>query len=160
MKPKFIKYLITLSFFIVLIGNYNISYAENPTPTSTTSGATSSVTTAGWVTATGVGSSTSTETSAASGGGSGGSAITLPENPGLPVINVDNLIKQAIQIIFAVGQVSFVIVLLIGGVMFITSAGNEQQAEKAKKLILYAVIGIVVLFSAWGIADFIINKLK
>lgn len=93
--------------------------------------------------------------------GGSGSTIPLPTRPpNLPDVNINNLIRTAIQVIFAVGQIAFVIVLLIGGLMFITSAGNQEQAEKAKKLILFAVIGVVVLFSAWGIASFLVTKLQ
>lgn len=84
----------------------------------------------------------------------------LPKKPDkLPNVKIETVVKTATGLIFSVGEIAFVIVLLIGGVMFITSAGNEQQAEKAKKLLLYAIIGIVILTSAWGIAEFILGKL-
>jgi len=86
-------------------------------------------------------------------------AITLPSRPSnLPDVSVDKLIQEAIRIIFAVGEIAFIIVLLVGGVMFITSGGNEAQSEKAKKLLTFAIIGIIVLLSAYAIAGFIIKR--
>jgi hypothetical protein len=34
---------------------------------------------------------------------------------------------------------------IYGGFMYVTSAGNDQNIEKAKKLIIYAAIGIIVI---------------
>ena len=38
-----------------------------------------------------------------------------------------------------------------------TSAGNEETATKAKKLLLDAVIGIVIVVSAWAISTWILG---
>lgn len=128
---------------------------QTPTPTPTGGGGgTSTPTTPGATTST-PGSTTT------SNGGISTSTELLPEKPAkLPDVDVTALVNRIIQIIFAVGQIAFVIVFLIGGVMFITSVGNEQQAERSKKLLLYAIIGMVVLFAAWGIAEFIIGQLS
>jgi len=53
----------------------------------------------------------------------------------------ENIVKVALE--FA-GIVLF-IMLIIGGVNYITSGGNPQQAEAAKKTITYAIFGIVLL---------------
>lgn len=83
---------------------------------------------------------------------------TKPEN--LPDISMDKLVVEIVRLIMGIGQIAFVIVLLYGGVLLITSAGNQEQAEKAKKLMTYAVLGVIVLFSAWAIASYILSKLK
>lgn len=135
---------------------------QTPTPTPTGGGGgTSTPTTPGATTST-PGATTSTPGSTTtSNGGISTSTELLPEKPAkLPNVSVTGLVNRIIQIIFAVGQIAFVIVFLIGGVMFITSVGNEQQAERSKKLLLYAIIGMVVLFAAWGIAEFIIGQLS
>lgn len=38
--------------------------------------------------------------------------------------------------------------LIYGGFMYITSAGNEQNVDKAKKVIMYAAIGIIIIVLA------------
>ena len=44
-----------------------------------------------------------------------------------------------------------VLMLVIGGIRYITSAGNEQTIEKAKHTILYAIIGIVIVVLSYAI---------
>ena len=43
----------------------------------------------------------------------------------------------------------FVIVFIVGGIMYITSAGNPQRAETAKKTLTAGVIGLIIILFAW-----------
>lgn len=49
--------------------------------------------------------------------------------------------------------------MIIGGVMWMTASGNEQHVEKAKSLITNAVIGMIIVFSAYAITYFVTNTL-
>lgn len=40
------------------------------------------------------------------------------------------------------------IMLLVGGIMYLTSAGDENRIDKGKRILLYSIIGIVVVFAA------------
>ncbi len=50
-----------------------------------------------------------------------------------------------------------VIVIVIGGVMYMTSAGDPAKVARAKTTIMYAVIGLVVVLLAFAITTFVIN---
>lgn len=52
-----------------------------------------------------------------------------------------------------------VIIILIGGFKWMTAAGNEEQIEEAKKVLVAGIIGLVIIFAAWGLATFIINSM-
>jgi hypothetical protein len=45
--------------------------------------------------------------------------------------------------------------LLIGGYQYIMAAGNPETLEKAKKTILYSVLGIIAIVASWAILYFI-----
>jgi hypothetical protein len=51
------------------------------------------------------------------------------------------------------------ILLLIGGLQYMTSAGNEEASAKAKRLILEAIIGLVIVLAAWAAGNWIIDRL-
>lgn len=51
-----------------------------------------------------------------------------------------------------------VLVLVIAGFMYITSAGNPDTVKKAKNAIIYALVGIVVAFFAQAIVRFILSS--
>jgi NADH:ubiquinone oxidoreductase subunit 6 (subunit J) len=42
-----------------------------------------------------------------------------------------------------------VLFLIIGGFRYVVSAGNPDQVEGAKKTILYAILGLIVIFVAY-----------
>jgi len=68
---------------------------------------------------------------------------------------VGNIIQWAIGIV----GVILVIMLIYGGVLYMTSAGNEQKVESAKKTITYAVIGITIVALAFAITRFVLDAL-
>ena len=67
-----------------------------------------------------------------------------------------DIIKAVTNIlIYIVGAVS-VLMLIIGGLRYALSGGDSAGVEGAKNTILYAIIGIVVAFTAYAIVNFII----
>ena len=49
--------------------------------------------------------------------------------------------------------VAFLILMIYGGITWMTAAGNEEQIGKAKKIITAAIIGIVIVASAYAITS-------
>lgn len=71
---------------------------------------------------------------------------------GLPTV-----IKSIISAIIAVLGLVAVIYIIIGGVNYMTANGDTSKLEKAKKTILYALIGLVVSALAFVIVQFAIT---
>lgn len=71
----------------------------------------------------------------------------------------DNAVQNVLQTIFiAAGAVS-VIFVAVGGLRYVISDGNEQRIKQAKETILYAIVGLIVSISAYGIVGFFISSL-
>ena len=51
--------------------------------------------------------------------------------------------------------VLFMILIIYGGLLWMTARGNEQQVEKAKKLIIQSIIGLIIVLSAYAITNLI-----
>ncbi|MFA5991039.1 MAG: hypothetical protein WC794_02205 [Candidatus Doudnabacteria bacterium] len=69
------------------------------------------------------------------------------------------LLLKIIQFLLTFAGVVAVGVLVIGGFWYITSAGNEEQAEKGQKAITNAIIGLVVVILAYTIVAIISSTL-
>ena len=68
-------------------------------------------------------------------------------------------LKRIVNILlFLVGTIS-VIVIIIGGIRYVTSGGDQAQITGAKNTILYAVIGVVVAVMAYAIVNFVLGSL-
>lgn len=63
----------------------------------------------------------------------------------------------AISLIFA--TILCLIFIIVGGITFILSAGNEEKIRKAVHTIRYSIIGLFVSFIAYFIVSFIARLL-
>jgi len=74
--------------------------------------------------------------------------------------NLNNVFKTVANImLFIVGAVA-VIMLIIGGLRYVTSNGDQNAVTGAKNTILYAIIGIVVAFLAFAAVNFVTDQLQ
>lgn len=46
-----------------------------------------------------------------------------------------------------------VIMVIYGGFLYVSSAGNEENVNKAKKILLYAVLGIVIIIVSFALVN-------
>lgn len=76
-----------------------------------------------------------------------------------PLLGPDGIITRVIQILTIIIGVASVIVIIVGGLQYILSAGEAQKTAKAKDTILYAVIGLVVAVFAQAIISFVLTRL-
>ncbi|NQV90507.1 Ig-like domain-containing protein [Candidatus Uhrbacteria bacterium] len=68
---------------------------------------------------------------------------------------IARLIRTAITL---VGVVT-VVFILYGGFVYMTAGGSPERIAKAKKIIINSVIGLILVFSSFAIAQFILNAL-
>jgi hypothetical protein len=81
-------------------------------------------------------------------------AVTIP-NP-LKYDNVLDIIKALTGILQVLAIAVGVIMIILAGIQYMTSAGNEDKAKKAKQMIVYALIGVAIITSV----DFIIGIIQ
>lgn len=67
-----------------------------------------------------------------------------------PVMKIYNLVKYAATVLA-------VIVLLFAGITYMTSGSDPGKREKAKNMAMYVVIGLIVIWAAPLIVQFIIG---
>ena len=60
-------------------------------------------------------------------------------------------------LLFLMGAIS-VIMIIVGGIRYATSQGDQTQMQSAKNTILYAVIGVVVSIAAYAIVSFVVTQ--
>lgn len=71
-----------------------------------------------------------------------------------------NIMKNIINTILFVLGIVAVIMIIIGGIRYVTSNGDSNQIKSAKDTILYSVIGLVVAIMAYAIVGFVLDRLK
>lgn len=69
---------------------------------------------------------------------------SVPEVPGLPDRPVASILLTFIDWAIMMIGVLAIIIFIYGGFIYLTAQGETQKIEQAKKIILYAVVGIAV----------------
>lgn len=69
--------------------------------------------------------------------------------------DIPGLIGKVVGAGLAFVGVLFFILMIYGGLLWMTAQGNEQQVTKAKDLIIAAVVGLVIVLSAYAITAYI-----
>ena len=82
--------------------------------------------------------------------------LTTSESP--TDVSLAGTIGQIIGIILSFLGIIFFVLVIYGGFLWMTAAGSEEQVGKAKKIIVYAAIGIIIILSAYVITNFITTE--
>jgi hypothetical protein len=73
--------------------------------------------------------------------------------------NITEIIIAVIRMLLTIAGALAVLFIIIGGFQYITSAGNDEQAEKGKKTLINAVIGMVLIILSYVIINVIVGTL-
>lgn len=66
-----------------------------------------------------------------------------------PVLKIYNLVKYSATVLA-------VLVLLFAGISYMTSGANPGKREKSKNMVMYVVVGLIVIWAAPLIVNFIV----
>ncbi|KKR11110.1 MAG: hypothetical protein A3D24_00580 [Candidatus Blackburnbacteria bacterium RIFCSPHIGHO2_02_FULL_39_13] len=70
-------------------------------------------------------------------------------------ITVAGLISSGIKLALIIAAVVFFFMLVVGGIRWILSGGDKGKTEEARNQITAALVGLVIVFSAWAITQLI-----
>lgn len=89
--------------------------------------------------------------------GSGGSDTDTVHN--LPTTSANDILINSLHIVYFVAGIVAVIIIIVAGFTYVTSAGDAVATAKAKNTIMYAIIGLILVILAFAITQFIIGRL-
>ena len=62
---------------------------------------------------------------------------------------------SAVNLILIVASILFVFNFIIGGIKFMLSGGSKEKLDSAKRQLVSAILGVVIVFSAWAVLGFV-----
>ena len=83
----------------------------------------------------------------------------IGDKTGLGNSDPREIAARVINILLGFLGIIAVILILVGGFMWMTAAGNDDKVASAKKVMVAGVIGLVIVLAAFGIAKFVVNAL-
>lgn len=68
-------------------------------------------------------------------------------------------IQTVLEIVFGIIGALALLMIVVSGLRYITSAGNPEKASKAKNGIIYALVGLAIAIAAESIVSFVVRRL-
>ena len=73
---------------------------------------------------------------------------------------VNNLITQIINIFSVIVGIIAVIMIIYGGLKYITSGGDSSRVTSARQTLIYALIGLIIVALAQFLVRFVLSKVS
>lgn len=84
-----------------------------------------------------------------------GSQVTMLSQASLP-----EFAATIVSALLSLLGIVFIILLIYGGFLYMTSQGTEDKIKQAKKLITAAIVGLVIIITAFTISYFVSQALE
>lgn len=81
------------------------------------------------------------------------------EETGLQKTDPRVFIGRLIRVFLSILGVIALVLVLYGGYLYMTSGGDPEKVGKAKKVLINAIIGLIIILSAYSIASFLLRAL-
>ncbi|MFZ1323854.1 MAG: pilin [Candidatus Saccharimonadales bacterium] len=89
----------------------------------------------------------------------GDNPVCNRDGNGNPIAGEDGVILRVVKIVSLAVGVAAVLMLILGGLKYITSNGDANSISSAKNTILYALIGLAVAVFSQAIVVFLLSRL-
>ena len=77
---------------------------------------------------------------------------------GIPTMTGDELLRNGLNLTYFLAGVVAIITIIIAGIMYTTSSGDAGRVTKAKNLLVYAIVGLIIVLVAFAVTNFVIGR--
>ncbi|HEX8390079.1 MAG TPA: hypothetical protein VF597_01530 [Candidatus Saccharimonadales bacterium] len=72
---------------------------------------------------------------------------------------ISTIVERVVNLlIYLIGIIS-VLMIIIGGIRYTTSAGDSSQTKSARDTIIYAVVGLAISIMSYAIVNFVLTRI-
>jgi hypothetical protein len=76
-----------------------------------------------------------------------------------PLVGPDGLLVKIANVIAVIAGIAAVIIIILAGLRLVTSGGNTDDAVGARRAVIYAAVGLIVIALARAIIILILSRL-
>ncbi|HKM40278.1 MAG: pilin [Patescibacteria group bacterium] len=101
-------------------------------------------------------------------GSGGGEGQNTPPSDNLTIVSLDNpigsddiplIIGRVISAVLGIVGSLSLLMFVYGGFTWMTAAGNEQNITKGKNIVIWATVGIFIVFFSYALIKFLFSSL-
>lgn len=85
--------------------------------------------------------------------------LSYAESTGLGNRDIRATVASIIKVAMGLLGIVAVVIILIGGFEWMTAGGSDDKVGEAKKRILYGVMGLAIILSAYALTTFVLTQL-
>lgn len=89
-------------------------------------------------------------------GGTGGGSTAVCGAAGND--NAASMAEKIVSTLLFILGILAVIMIIVGGIRYVTSAGDASRVKAAKDTVMYSVVGLVVAILAYAIVTFVVGR--
>lgn len=78
----------------------------------------------------------------------------------IPTASGSDLLANGLNLMYFLAGTVAVIVIIIAGIMYSTSSGDAGRITKAKNLLTYSIVGLIIILVAFVVTAFVIGRFK
>jgi len=80
------------------------------------------------------------------------------ETINIPTGSADTLLTNGLNLTYFLAGTIAVIVIIIGAIMYTTSSGDMGRITKAKNLLTYSIVGLIIVLVAFIVTGFVVGR--
>jgi len=74
--------------------------------------------------------------------------------------SMNEMIQTIINVMLFIVGILSVVMIIFGGIRYVSSAGNKSAVDSAKNTIVYAVVGLIVAILAFALVQWMFSSIK
>ncbi|MFA4845829.1 MAG: pilin [Patescibacteria group bacterium] len=75
-------------------------------------------------------------------------------------LTLTSLIGNLIQALLTATGIIFLVLMVWAGVLYMTAAGEDDKVKKAKKMIVSALVGLIIIVGAYALTSYVVTALS
>ncbi len=73
--------------------------------------------------------------------------------------DIPSLVANLIKVVLGLVGVLALVMFIYGGILWMTSGGNEQKIKKGKDTLVWATLGLAIIFFSYAIVNFVLETI-
>jgi len=83
------------------------------------------------------------------------STIGVAQPAGIKITDIGKLISSLISVVFIIAGILTFVFLVMGGIEWLTSGGDNTKTEQARNRITAALVGLAIIAASWALMQLI-----
>jgi len=76
----------------------------------------------------------------------------------IPTGDADSLLASGLNLAYFLAGAISIVVIIIAGIMYVSSSGDAGRITKAKNLLTYSIVGLIIVLVAFILTNFVVGR--